>query len=53
MFGTWYMPQDVLPGAYGIDDARMPEGLLGQIAYPLIQDFKTPAAEAAEAGAST
>jgi sterol desaturase/sphingolipid hydroxylase (fatty acid hydroxylase superfamily) len=51
MFATWHMPRGVLPQAYGIDDTRMPEGLLGQLAYPLLQDFKTPAAEPAQAGA--
>jgi hypothetical protein len=27
-----------LPQSYGIDDAHMPEGLLPQLIYPLIQD---------------
>ena len=38
MFGTFYMPQGVLPGNYGIADRRMPEGILGQLVYPLWQD---------------
>jgi sterol desaturase/sphingolipid hydroxylase (fatty acid hydroxylase superfamily) len=50
MFGTWYMPKGALPRAYGIDDTRMPEGLLGQLVYPLVQDFR-PAVESAEASA--
>jgi sterol desaturase/sphingolipid hydroxylase (fatty acid hydroxylase superfamily) len=37
MFGTYYMPQGALPKRYGIDDDAMPEGLLAQMAYPLIQ----------------
>ena len=38
MFGTYHMPQGVLPSGYGIDDKQMPEGLMGQMAYPLVQD---------------
>ena len=38
MFGTWYMPAGALPGGYGIDDAAMPEGLLAQTIYPLVQN---------------
>jgi sterol desaturase/sphingolipid hydroxylase (fatty acid hydroxylase superfamily) len=37
MFGTFYMPQGALPDNYGIDDQKMPEGILGQLAYPLLQ----------------
>jgi sterol desaturase/sphingolipid hydroxylase (fatty acid hydroxylase superfamily) len=37
MFGTCYMPAHVLPSGYGIADKAMPEGLLGQLAYPLRQ----------------
>jgi sterol desaturase/sphingolipid hydroxylase (fatty acid hydroxylase superfamily) len=37
MFGTCHMPAGVLPKDYGIDDAAMPEGLLPQLVYPLIQ----------------
>ncbi|HVW72378.1 MAG TPA: sterol desaturase family protein [Rhizomicrobium sp.] len=37
MFGTAYMPAGVLPRVYGIDDPMMPEGLLAQTVYPLIQ----------------
>jgi sterol desaturase/sphingolipid hydroxylase (fatty acid hydroxylase superfamily) len=38
MFGTYYMPAGVFPGGYGIDDAAMPEGLVAQMLYPLVQD---------------
>lgn len=38
MFGTYYMPRGALPGGYGIDDAAMPEGLMAQTLYPLVQD---------------
>lgn len=38
MFGTYYMPKGALPGDYGIDDAAMPEGLMAQTLYPLVQD---------------
>jgi sterol desaturase/sphingolipid hydroxylase (fatty acid hydroxylase superfamily) len=38
MFGTYHMPQGVLPSGYGIDDKQMPEGLMRQLAYPLVQD---------------
>lgn len=34
MFGTWYMPKDELPDAYGIDDKDFPESFAGQMAYP-------------------
>lgn len=38
MFGTAYMPAGQLPGSYGIDDDAMPEGLMAQTLYPLVQD---------------
>ena len=38
MFGTYYMPKGALPGDYGIDDAAMPEGLMAQTLYPLVQE---------------
>ena len=47
MFGTWYMPQGVLPSNYGIDDKEMPEGLMPQLVYPLRQREGMPAAQAA------
>jgi len=34
MFGTWYMPKDTLPDAYGVDDKSFPEGFGGQMMYP-------------------
>lgn len=37
LFGTFHMPQGVLPGNYGIDDETMPEGLMPQLVYPLLQ----------------
>ena len=37
MFGTYHMPVGELPKDYGIDDAEMPEGLVPQLLYPLIQ----------------
>ena len=38
LFGTYYMPKDKFPREFGIPDP-MPEGLLGQLAYP----FRRPA----------
>jgi sterol desaturase/sphingolipid hydroxylase (fatty acid hydroxylase superfamily) len=37
MFGTWHMPRGARPQAYGIDDAAMPESLVMQLVYPLVQ----------------
>jgi sterol desaturase/sphingolipid hydroxylase (fatty acid hydroxylase superfamily) len=37
MFGTFYMPDGALPNNYGIDDQAMPEGLMPQLIYPLLQ----------------
>jgi sterol desaturase/sphingolipid hydroxylase (fatty acid hydroxylase superfamily) len=37
MFGTYYMPQNALPSSYGIADKAMPEGLLSQLLYPILQ----------------
>jgi sterol desaturase/sphingolipid hydroxylase (fatty acid hydroxylase superfamily) len=37
MFGTFYMPQGALPDNYGIKDDAMPEGLMPQLVYPLLQ----------------
>jgi sterol desaturase/sphingolipid hydroxylase (fatty acid hydroxylase superfamily) len=37
MFGTWYLPEGAVPAAYGIDDEAMPEGLMPQLVYPLLQ----------------
>jgi sterol desaturase/sphingolipid hydroxylase (fatty acid hydroxylase superfamily) len=37
MFGTYHMPAGQLPSGYGIDDKEMPEGLMPQLVYPLLQ----------------
>jgi sterol desaturase/sphingolipid hydroxylase (fatty acid hydroxylase superfamily) len=42
MFGTWYMPENEMPDAYGVDDKSFPKGFGGQMAYPfrhLIEDW--------------
>ena len=38
MFGTFYLPEGVLPEGYGIDDQKMPAGLVPQLLYPLLQE---------------
>ena len=40
MFGTYHMPQNAQPRSYGIDDKAMPEGLLPQLLYPILQSDK-------------
>ena len=42
MFGTFYLPEGVLPQNYGIDDNEMPDGLLPQMLYPLLQRDSAP-----------
>ena len=37
MFGTYYMPAGKRPQSYGIADDAMPEGLMPQLVYPLLQ----------------
>ena len=37
LFGTFYMPENTLPDAYGIDDKRFPEGFGAQLVYPFKQ----------------
>ena len=37
MFGTFYMPKNVLPDAYGIEDKHFPAGFGSQILYPFTQ----------------
>lgn len=37
MFGTFYMPKNELPDAYGIDDKSFPEGFGAQMLYPFRQ----------------
>lgn len=38
IFGTFYMPDGVLPDEYGVDDEHFPESFLAQLLYP----FKKP-----------
>ena len=38
MFGTFHMPQGALPQHYGIEDQNMPQGLMPQLVYPLLQE---------------
>ena len=45
MFGTFHMPAGELPRNYGIDDKQMPEGLVPQMLYPIMQ--RDPAEQAA------
>jgi len=44
MFGTYHMPAGQLPSGYGIDDKEMPEGLMPQLVYPLLQRELVPVA---------
>lgn len=37
LFGTFYMPKNRLPKAYGIDDKHFPKGFVAQIIYPFVQ----------------
>jgi sterol desaturase/sphingolipid hydroxylase (fatty acid hydroxylase superfamily) len=37
LFGTFYMPNDELPDAYGIDDKRFPQSFGGQMVYPFMR----------------
>ncbi len=37
MFGTFHMPAHERPGNYGIADKEMPEGLMPQLLYPIMQ----------------
>ena len=39
MFGTFHMPKNELPDAYGVEDKNFPEGFGAQMVYP----FRTPA----------
>jgi sterol desaturase/sphingolipid hydroxylase (fatty acid hydroxylase superfamily) len=34
LFGTWYMPANELPDAYGVDEAEFPQGFGAQMVYP-------------------
>lgn len=44
LFGTFYMPQGVLPDQYGVDDKGFPDDFGGQLVYPF-QGRKRPAPE--------
>ncbi len=46
MFGTYYMPARERPSGYGIADKAMPDGLVPQLLYPVLQN-ETAAAEGA------
>jgi sterol desaturase/sphingolipid hydroxylase (fatty acid hydroxylase superfamily) len=37
LFGTFYMPENQLPDAYGIDDEHFPASFGRQILYPFLQ----------------
>ena len=37
MFGTFYVPKNELPDAYGVADRSVPEGFGSQILYPFTQ----------------
>jgi sterol desaturase/sphingolipid hydroxylase (fatty acid hydroxylase superfamily) len=37
LFGTYHMPEDRLPSAYGADDPAIPHQIAGQLAYPFRQ----------------
>ena len=37
LFGTFYMPKNVLPDAYGVDDTSFPESIGAQMVYPFRQ----------------
>lgn len=37
LFGTFRMPEGVLPEGYGVDDEKFPQGITGQLAYPFRQ----------------
>ena len=34
LFGTFYMPKQALPGAYGVADKGFPAGFGAQLLYP-------------------
>ncbi len=41
LFGTYYLPRNEWPEAYGIE-AKLPDSLAGQLAYPLLTGPPTP-----------
>jgi sterol desaturase/sphingolipid hydroxylase (fatty acid hydroxylase superfamily) len=53
MFGTFYMPKNEMPDAYGIDDRHFPEGFFPQMLYPfqhLINEWRPNRASAVGKG---
>ena len=51
MFGSFYMPKDKLPDAYGVADP-MPPSFMGQMIYPFRPDSEAPAVRPSEAPTS-
>lgn len=41
IFGTFYLPRDAWPETYGIE-AKLPDSLVGQLAYPLLGPPSSP-----------
>ena len=41
LFGTFYLPQQVRPTAFGITGDPVPEGFVGQLAYPFASEHRT------------
>lgn len=41
LFGTFYMPQEVRPTVFGIAGDPVPEGFVGQLAYPFTAERRT------------
>ncbi len=52
IFGTRYLPRDAWPAAYGIE-AKLPDSLAGQLAYPLRADPEPPVLGVPEAVGAT
>lgn len=52
MFGTFYMPQGVLPQVYGVDDPDFPPGFFQQLIYPFTKAASSNNAETAIASPS-
>jgi sterol desaturase/sphingolipid hydroxylase (fatty acid hydroxylase superfamily) len=49
IFGTFYMPKDAKPDAFGVDDPNFPKSIEGQMIYPFVKpaDGDAPAQTAA------
>ena len=43
LFGTYYLPEDRIAQDFGLDDDDVPEGYLGQLAYPFRKTRAQPA----------